>query len=967
MDPRAGPRLSLTVGVALALASCVRSTAPPPPDVRERWVSDTLASLCLGEKVGQMILARADGFFVHQDAPELRALERAATAGRIGGVVFFQGDPLATAVIANRLQTAAPVPLLMASDYEWGAAFRVQGATRFPSAMAIGAGGNEDDVRFQAEVTAREARAIGIHLTFAPVLDLNVNPANSVINTRSYGEDPERVSRLGAAFIGRAQEKGLLATAKHFPGHGATAVDSHRALPVLRLQRARLEKVELAPFRAAIGADVAAVMTAHMAVPSLDGRKDRPATFSPEILQGLLRGEMLFKGLIVSDALDMRGAREGSWGGAVAVAAVKAGCDLLVVPPVPRMAWDAVVRAVGRGELSEDRIDQSVRRILEAKSRLALQRRRTVDLRNIPRFVADPRFEQRVQEIADRSITLLENDAAALPLADTSRSVVVSYVYEQDRRGPSLDAVLKGELEARSEDVRFLTLTPESASARTEELIQLSSDADVVVLGSFVRSRGSDERPIVPWKLWEALDELVKGGRTVVVAAMGDPYSVVELPQVSAAVAAYDFSAPSQLAVAKALFGEIDIGGTLPVRVSEKYPVGYGIPLERLKMVLGEIESPKDVGFSESRLRVAAGVLDDALKSKAFPGGVAVVAREGKLVMERAFGRQSYAKDAPRVTMDTIYDVASLTKVVVTTTLAMVLFEKEELRLEARVRDYLPEFAGGDKDVITVADLLAHSSGILWWKDYYKILSGDGSVAEVRRRYLDEISRLPLDYPPRSKSVYSDLGFILLGEIIERISGQSLDAMATETIFEPLGMTHTRFNPPASLGPRIAPTEEDPWRGRVVTGEVHDENAFALGGVAPHAGLFSTARDLAVFAQMILNGGVYDGHRIVKRSTIERFTRRAELVPGSSRALGWDKPADPPKRSSAGRYFSSASFGHLGFTGTSLWIDPEQELFVVLLTNRVHPSRDNTQIREVRPAFHDAVMEARTDVPQPRQ
>ena len=912
-----------------------------------------------------MILARADGFFVHKDAPELRALEHSAAAGRIGGVVFFQGDPLATAVIANRLQTVAAVPLLMASDYEWGAAFRVRGATRFPSAMAIGAAGSEDDVRFQAEVTAREARAMGIHLTLSPVLDLNVNPANSVINTRSYGEDPERVGRLGAAFIARAQERGLLATAKHFPGHGATAVDSHRRLPVLRLERTRLEKVELEPFRAAIGADVAAFMTAHIAAPSLDGRDDRPTTFSPEILQGVLREEMQFKGLIVSDALDMGGARGDSWGGAVAIAAVKAGCDVLLVPPDPLTAWDAVTRAVGRGELSEKRIDQSVRRILQAKSRLNLQRRRTVDLRNIPRSVADPRFEQRVQGIADRSITMLEHEVDVLPLADTSRVLVVSYIYERDRRGPLLDAPLKDELEARSEDVVFLTLTPENASARTEELTKLANNADVVVFASFVRSRRPNDQPAIPWELWDALDGLVKGGRKVVVAAMGDPYTIVDLPHVSAAVTAYDFSTPSQRAIAKAVYGEIDIGGTLPVRLSEKYPVGHGISFERKKMELDEIESPKDAGFSEGRLRGAAGLLDDASKSKAFPGGVVIVGREGKLAMQRAFGRQSYAKDAPPVTMDTIYDVASLTKVVVTSTLAMILFEREELRLEATLREYLPELVGEGKDVITVADLLAHSSGILWWKDYYKTLR-EGSAVDVKRRYVEEISRLPLDYASRSKSVYSDLGFILLGEIIERVSGQGLDEMATAAIFEPLGMVNTWFNPPVSLGPRIAPTEDDPWRGRIVTGEVHDENAFALGGVAPHAGLFSTAHDMAVFAQMMLNGGVYDGQRVVKRSTIERFTRRADLVPGSSRALGWDTPSLPPKASSTGRYFSPSSFGEYGFTGTSLWIDPEQKLFVVLLTNRVHPSRDNTRIREVRLAFHDAIMEALTDVPQPR-
>jgi beta-glucosidase-like glycosyl hydrolase/CubicO group peptidase (beta-lactamase class C family) len=954
-------------GLLMALAACVRPATPPPPDVQDRWANDTLASLTLGEKVGQMILARADGFFLHETAPELKTLEKAAAGGRIGGVVFFQGDPLATAVIANRLQSVARVPLLMASDYEWGAAYRVQGATRFPSAMAIGAGGNEEDVRFQAEVTAREARAMGIHLDFAPVLDLNVNPANSVINTRSYGEDPERVGQLGAAFIARAQEEGLLTTAKHFPGHGATAVDSHQSLPVLHLDRERLDKVELAPFRAAIAADVAAIMSAHMAIPALDGRRDRPATFSPEILQGLLRKEMQFAGLIVSDALDMGGARKGTWGGAVAVAAVKAGCDLLLVPPDPLVAWDAVLRAVRRGEIEEERIDGSVKRILAAKSRLDLQRRRTVDLRDVPRYVADPRFEERVQDIADRSITLLGNRGETLPFpAQTPpRLLLVSYVHEEDRRGPFLAAALEDELLARTEGLDQLTLTPSSASARVGELVQRATETDATVFASFLRARRSNG-PTFPLELWQAFEDLHGIGKPVVLVSLGDPYVLVELPPAGALVAAYDFSMPSQRAVAKALFGEIDIGGTLPVRLSEKYPVGYGIPIQRRKMELQKIDSPKEVGFSEARLGAALGVLDEAVRSKAFPGGVVVVGREGKLVAEWSFGHLDYGEDSPRVTMDTIYDVASLTKIVVTATLAMVLYEKGELNLEAPVRDYLPEFSGDGKDMITVADLLAHSSGVLWWKDYYKSLSDVQPPAEVKRQYLEKISRLPLDYPPRSKSDYSDLGFILLGEILERVSGRSLDELAGREIFEPLGMERTFFNPPASLRPRIAPTEDDPWRGRVVIGEVHDENAFALGGVAPHAGLFSTGGDLALFAQMILNGGVYGGHRIVKRSTVELFTRPADLAPGSSRALGWDKPSVPPQGSSSGRYFSSSSFGHTGFTGTSLWIDPSQRLFVVLLTNRVHPSRDNNQIREVRSAFHDAVMEALTDIPQPR-
>ncbi|MFQ5791248.1 MAG: glycoside hydrolase family 3 protein, partial [Acidobacteriota bacterium] len=382
--------------------------------MQRSWARQALAGMSLEEKVGQMILARSSGSFLHERDPALMELEGAVEEGRIGGVVFFKGEPYATAALANRLQLKAKLPLLMAADYEWGAAFRVKGATRFPSAMALGAGGKEEDVRFQAEVTAREARAMGIHLALAPVVDLNVNPANSVINYRSFGEDPERVGRLAAAFIRRGQEVGLLTVAKHFPGHGATSADSHLTLPVLSLSRKRLEEVELVPFRAAIEAGVAAVMPAHLAVPALDGRDDRPATFSREILGGVLRGQMGFTGLIVTDALDMGGARERWWGGEVAVKAVLAGSDLLLLPSEPRVAWDAVRRAVRRGEISRRQIDASVMRILEAKARVNLHRQRTVDLRDLPRFVGDPRFRRRVQDIADRSVTLLSQRPGTL-------------------------------------------------------------------------------------------------------------------------------------------------------------------------------------------------------------------------------------------------------------------------------------------------------------------------------------------------------------------------------------------------------------------------------------------------------------------------------------------------------------------------------------------------------------------------
>jgi CubicO group peptidase (beta-lactamase class C family) len=375
-------------------------------------------------------------------------------------------------------------------------------------------------------------------------------------------------------------------------------------------------------------------------------------------------------------------------------------------------------------------------------------------------------------------------------------------------------------------------------------------------------------------------------------------------------------------------------------------------------MRLEQLENPKRVDLSKRQLDAAVDLVRRAIDEGATPGAVVLIARRGHIVVEEALGKMSYDEDAEPVRRDTMYDLASLTKVIVTTTLSMILHERELLDLDSPVRDYLPEFDGGDKQIVLVKDLLAHSGGLLWWTDLYKKFEGQ-PLEDAKRGYLQTIYEMPLDYTPRSKTVYSDLGIFLMGEILERITGKALDVLAKEEIFEPLEMDETMFRPPESLRSRIAPTERDEWRGRVVHGEVHDENAYGFGGVAPHAGLFSTARSLAPFVQMLLNGGAYDGRRLINGATIELFTTRAGLVADSSRALGWDTPSG---RSSSGKFFSASSFGHTGFTGVSIWIDPERELFTILLTNRVHPTRENRKLYDVRAGFHDAVIEAITDI-----
>lgn len=368
--------------------------------------------------------------------------------------------------------------------------------------------------------------------------------------------------------------------------------------------------------------------------------------------------------------------------------------------------------------------------------------------------------------------------------------------------------------------------------------------------------------------------------------------------------------------------------------------------------------APEAAGFDPERLQHAADLLDTAVSDGVTPGGVLLVARRGAVVLERGAGRLTYDEGSPAVTPSTIYDLASLTKVIATTTLMMRRVEAGALDLDATAASYLPELEESPVGGATLRDLLAHSSGLPCCTELFRDIGEGLDRGEAGARYLKHIAGTELEVGPRQRAIYSDLGVLLLGEILERGSNRGLAVLVEDEVLEPLGLADTGYVPLEELRERIAPTEFDSWRGRLPHGEVHDENTLALGGIAPHAGLFGSARDVAAFGQAILNGGAYGGQRLANAKTVSLFTRRAELVPGSSRALGWDTPSHP---SSAGRYFSSRSFGHTGFTGTSLWIDPELDLIVVLLTNRVHPTRDNIAIRRLRPAIHDAVVLAIDD------
>jgi beta-N-acetylhexosaminidase len=909
--------------------------------------------MTLEEKLGQLLMLPVMAGAASRKSGSFRRLLVAIEDLGIGGLLVMaragsagleRGPAKTAAALLNELQRRARLPLIIAADFEAGTAARLADGAAFPHAMAVAAAGNPADAFAIGKITAEEARAAGIHWVFAPVADVNSNPDNPIINIRSFGESPEAVAAFASAFIRGVEAGGALACAKHFPGHGDTDIDSHLRLPVIPADRAHLEAVELPPFRAAIAAGVGSIMLGHLALPALEPDRRLPATFSPAIIGGLLRKEMGFDGLVVTDALTMDALASLGPPAEAAVRAIAAEADVLLLPPHPAATLRALREAVERQRIPMARIDEAVGRVLRAKARLGLAGRRLVDLDRLEKVFARREPARLAEEIAARGITLLRNDTGLLPL-DARRAPRVLLAAISADPDPAPGRALEEELRKRAKKLAVVR-ADSRFSPPAQAHLPAPEDYDLAIVALFVRVADRKGTVSLPEEAATLAKRLLVAGKPAVVASFGSPYLVARFPEARSWLAAFTTREPAERAMARALFAETAISGRLPVTVPGVAPMGAGLNLPAAQGVL-KIAS-RD--FSE-RLAPALQLLDRALRDHAFPGGVLAIGHGGRLLVQ-PFGQLTYGRPLRRVTADTIYDLASLTKPVATTTAVMLLLAAGKLRLEDPVGEHLPEWSRGPnakwRARATVEDLLRHSSGLPAHREYYKRVKGAPAI-------LAQVFAEPLEYEPGTRIVYSDLGFMLLGAIVERLSRLGLDQFARERIFEPLGMTETLFNPPRRLRQRIAPTErERSCRRRLVQGEVHDQNAWAMGGIAGHAGLFSTAGDLAIFCQMMLQGGTYGGWRILPSQLVGQFTARETIGP-TARALGWDVPTPP---SSSGRYFSSRSFGHIGFTGTSCWIDPEKALFVVLLTNRVYPSARNQKIRAVWPAFHNAIVKS---------
>lgn len=917
-----------------------------------------MSALTTEEKIAQLLIIRA---YSDRDSIYNDSLTKLISTYNVGGVCFFKGTPYSQTALVNRWQAIAKTPLLFATDAEWGAGMRLDSAFSFPRPMTLGALQNDTLIYRVGSAIAEDCKRLGIRFNFAPVVDINCNPANPVINVRSFGENQYAVARKGTAFMKGLQDHGVIAAAKHFPGHGDTDTDSHLALPVINHSKTRLDTMELYPFRQLILEGLQAVMIAHLYVPTYEKEKNTAATLSPVIVTGLLKEKMGFHGMVITDALDMQGVTKFFKSGEIELKAFLAGNDILLLPQNVGAAVSTLKTAIDSGKISLPDLDERCRKMVEAKYRSGLSLTRPVDTRNLYEDLNRHSSSVLESEIYRSALTLVRtnNDLIPLTFLDHRRIATLSI-------GDTCLTEFQRTI-GKYAPVTHFNISAQFKASKADSIVHLLDPFNLVIIGfhntsSFVSKQyGLNEQEI-------RLADTLAGIKKTVLVVFGNPYSLAMLKNPSAyeaIVCSYQDVPVSEAVAAGMLFGASGFQGKLPVTATPDFPTGTGSTTKKTRL---GIVNPEEAGIPSSSLEQIDSIAKHGIEAGAYPGCQVLFAREGQVFYDKAFGHPRY-EDQDTLTTDAIFDLASLTKALSTTLAIMKLVEDNRIGLDQPVGRYLPEARGTNKEKLTIREIMAHQAGLQPWIPFYestlldrrpdpslykKEASDDYPVRVAEGLYLrkgyddtifSQIIRSSLR--PSRDYKYSDLGFYLLGRVVERVCGTSLDRFVAETFYSPLGLTTLGYLPrnrfPVS---RIVPTEEDTvFRRQQIRGDVHDPGAAMLGGVAGHAGLFSNAFDIAVILQMLLNDGEYGGKQYFLPSTVREFTRVQYPQNGNRRGLGFDKPlltpsAEGPACPDAG----PNSFGHSGFTGTYFWADPDRQLIYVFLSNRVHPNAGNNRL-----------------------
>jgi len=965
----------LFIGFANVLSAQPIFDKSPTP-----WADSLMKELSLEQKIGQLFMVAA---YSNRDANHEKGLNQLVEKYHIGGLIFFQGGPERQVKMHNRLQKKSKIPLLIGIDGEWGLGMRLDSTISFPRQMTLGAIQDESLIYDMGKEIARQCKRVGVHVNFAPVVDINNNPKNPVINNRSFGENKQNVLRNSLAYMSGMQDNGVLANAKHFPGHGDTDADSHYNLPVIKHDIKRLRNLELYPYGKMFEKGLGSVMVAHLSIPSLDSTPNRASTLSPKVVTGLLQEEMGFRGLIFTDALNMKGVSKFYKPGEVDLLAAKAGNDVLLFAEDVPKALEKIKSAIENGSYSEAQLNRSVAKILKAKEWAGLHKKYIVNQKNVVDELKTSEARYLKQRLSEAAITLVQNKNQIIPLKELSdRNVtLITIGGKRTTFGDELKKYVS------LESTRISSSPSATQSLAAKDFVKSSNTVIIAV-------EGTSNSPSKNFGLSNNAIDLIENltqEKEVILVFMGNPYALAKLKnpeRIKAILVGYQDDAYLIRAAARAVMGAIPISGKLPVTVGDYFDVNQGI--EIASAVRLKFTSPIELGLENEVFAKVDSIAQDGIEKRAYPGAQILVAKDGKVIYNKNFGYHTY-EESRRVQSEDLYDLASITKIVGSTLSLMKLDDEGKFDLDAPLVNYFPEIPTGSPYFdMQPRRMLAHVAGLKSWIPFYVKTVEDGkpdnriyrststkdySIEVAHNLYIKNavsdslVDRILSTSLRKNRDYkYSDLGYYFMKEIIHRQGKTPINQFADEHFYSPLGLQTMGYQPLKRFPKeRITPTEYDTYfRGQLVHGYVHDPGAAMQGGIGGHAGIFSNAEDLAVVMQMLINGGTYGGERYLSERVVSAYTScqfcESEMDE-ERRGAGFDKPVIPDGPGPTCKCVSFDSFGHSGFTGTIAWADPVENIVYIFLSNRVYPSAENKKLARmnIRTNIQEAIYEVLAD------
>lgn len=911
---------------------------------KRTWVDSVMSTMTLDEKIGQFFMAAA---YTDKDLAHKQEISNLVTKNKVGGLIFFKGSPTIQTQYINDFQKEAKIPLMVSIDGEWGINMRLDSTIRYPRQLTLGAIQDNDLIYEMGKRIALECKAVGLNINLAPVIDVNNNPNNPVINDRSFGEDKYNVALKGLAYMQGMQDQNVMAVAKHFPGHGDTDADSHKTLPVIKHNFKRLDDLELYPFKTLFANDLMGVMAAHLYIPALDNTPNLAVSISKKVTTHLLKDSLGFKGLVFSDALNMKGVSAFYAPGEVDKIAFLAGNDILLFSEDIPKGISLIKKAVTNGEISEEYINERLLTVLSYKYELGLDKTPNFSTKNLPEYLNDREGLLLQKRLFEKAITIVRSDDKLIPLNTKLKTASLTL-------GTSNYPKLLQTLSNYTKITNFTT-----ANYSLEKL----ATYDQVIVPVYGMSRYASKNYGFTDTQLKMLKEL-NAKTKVILVLFGSPYSLKHFNDFKNIIVAYEENEITEVGVANVLAGQIGANGKIPVSAGN-YKAGTGVEIN-VSIRLNEVV-PAELNIKTGYLEQIDSLMNFAILDKMTPGGQIFASKDGKIFYNKAFGQFDYETNQD-VTLNSIYDVASITKVAATTLAVMKLYEEKKLDLKKTVGFYLPEFDTTEIAPLNLEALLLHQSGLPGWIPFYLRTNKDTifdkwyqtrpneefciQVADNMYMCADStgviwniIGEQKVNAEPKYR--YSDIGFYLLKRIVERVSKVPLEEYVDDTFYKPLGISNTSFLPLKKYPlARIVPTENDEYfRNQKIQGYVHDMGAAMLGGVSGHAGLFSTTNDLAVILQMLLNKGVYNDIQFFEPETVNYFT--STKIEGNRRGLGFDKPLLIATGNNSGPtsdLCSLETYGHSGFTGCVMWADPAYNIIYIFLSNRTYPTMHNNKM-----------------------